>query len=66
MKTTDKLWIRAGAIIFGIVAFLHFLRLVTGIPVRIGDWILPHWMNFAGFLVACVLGIILWRVVRNK
>jgi hypothetical protein len=35
--------------IFGIVAMLHLLRVVTGIPIAISGWMLPMWVNVMGF-----------------
>lgn len=52
--------LRISGIIFGFVALLHILRLVTGAPVLIGDWVMPLWINQLGALGACCLCIWLW------
>ena len=59
---SKKLWLGIAGTIFGIVAVIHFLRLVTGIPVHIGDWILPLWINWMGLVATAFLCIWLWRL----
>ena len=40
-----SLGLRIAGTVFGIVAVLHFSRVVTGIQVLIGEWELPLWIN---------------------
>jgi hypothetical protein len=54
MKSKD-LALRIAGAIFGIVAVLHLLRLITGVTVMIGDWTLPMWVNMLGLIGAAVL-----------
>jgi len=60
-------WLRITGTIFGIVAILHLLRIITGIQVLIGDFTLPVWVNWMGLLAASFLCCWLWIVSgRNK
>ncbi|MEI7501367.1 MAG: hypothetical protein WCK84_13085 [Bacteroidota bacterium] len=54
--------------IFGIVAVLHLLRVVTGVPVVITEWILPIWVNVMGFAGSGLICVWLWllSVSRGK
>jgi hypothetical protein len=44
------------AVIFGIVALVHLLRIVMGWSVIIGTWEVPMWVSWVGFVVAGELG----------
>jgi len=55
-------WLRFAGTIFGIVGILHLLRVITGIPVLIGGWSLPIWINWMGLFGASFLCIWLWRL----
>jgi len=44
------LGLRIASAIFGTVSVLHLLRVITGIPVVIGGWTLPLWVNIIGFV----------------
>ena len=57
---TKIIGLRVAGSIFGIVAALHLLRVVTGISVVIGGWMLPMWVNWIGFVGAGVLCVWLW------
>jgi len=37
--------------VFGIVSILHLLRLIFGIDVTLGSWMLPIWMSWLGTVV---------------
>jgi hypothetical protein len=45
---SKNFWLRIAGAIFGIVAIIHLLRIVTGVPVMIGDYSLPLWLNWMG------------------
>jgi hypothetical protein len=42
-------------IIFAIVALLHFARLVLGLSLILGDFVVPLWLSWFGFLVTVYL-----------
>ncbi len=55
----------AGAVVFLLVAVAHLLRLVGGWPISVNGWNIPLWISAAGFLVAALLAIMLWREARR-
>jgi hypothetical protein len=55
-------WLRIAGTIFGIVAIIHLLRIVTGVPVLIGGWLLPLWVNWLGLGVTGFLCLWLWMM----
>jgi len=62
---SNTIWLRIAGTIFGIVALIHVLRLVTGVPVLIGNWFLPMWVNWIGLLATGFLFFWLWKLTLN-
>jgi membrane protein implicated in regulation of membrane protease activity len=60
------LGLRVAGSIFGIVAILHLLRVVTGVSVVIAGWMLPAWVNVLGFAATSALSIGLWALSMKK
>jgi hypothetical protein len=58
--------LRLSGTIFGAVAILHMLRVITGISVVIGGWMLPVWVNVMGFLATGFLCGLLWWLSGRK
>ncbi|HIA27406.1 MAG TPA: hypothetical protein EYN79_04690 [Planctomycetes bacterium] len=52
-------------VVFSLVAIAHLLRLITQVEVLIGGEVMPMWPSFAGFLLAGILAIALWRQGRS-
>jgi hypothetical protein len=50
------------AIIFGIVAILHLLRILSGVPVLVGSFLLPIVVNWMGLIATTILCIWLWKL----
>jgi len=48
----QKTFNQVAAIIFLTVALLHLLRAYMGWAVVIGDWIVPMWLSWVGFVIA--------------
>lgn len=61
-----KTALRVAGTIFGVVALIHLLRLVTGVPVLINGWLLPVWVNWMGLFATTFLCIWLWRLSPDK
>ena len=59
MKSKD-IALKIAGTIFGMVALLHLLRVITGVTVIIGGWELPMLVNLLGLIAASVLCIWLW------
>jgi hypothetical protein len=60
MKTGSML----AMLLFILVAIAHLLRLVNGIEVTVGGWILPQWVSVFGVIVPAVIAYLLWRESR--
>ena len=54
---TEKTFVTISAVIFGLVALLHLLRLVMGWSVGIESWTVPMWVSWLGLLVAGSLSL---------
>ena len=54
--------LRLNGTVFGIVAILHLLRVITSIPILIASWMLPMWFSYVGFLATGVLSGWLWML----
>lgn len=52
--------LRIAGTIFGMVATLHLLRLITVVPIFIGGWSLPMWVNVFGMIATGCLSWWLW------
>jgi len=52
--------------IFGVVAVLHLMRLLTAATVLIDDWLLPVWVNVLGFIATAFLSAVLWWLSLKK
>ena len=48
-------------ILLSIVAILHLLRVVFGLPITVGDVAIPQWVSVLGFLVPGAIVFLLWR-----
>jgi hypothetical protein len=60
------LGLRVAGSIFGIVAMLHFLRVVTGVHLVIAAWMLPIWVNVMGFAGSGLLYGWLWLLEVSR
>jgi len=51
-----KLYILYASIVFLFAFTLHFLRVINGWALQIGDWIVPVWFSFiAMFITGAIL-----------
>jgi len=50
-----KTFAAIAAVIFGLVALLHLLRLVMGWSIAIETWAVPMWFSWIGLVVAGAL-----------
>ena len=48
------------ATIFGIVTFVHAIRIANGWPFTIGTIALPMWLSWIAVFVAGLLAVMLW------
>lgn len=62
MKSKDFA-LRIAAVIFGIVAILHLIRIVSGVEVVIGGWAMPMWINMLGLIGGA--GLCFWLLMLS-
>jgi protein-S-isoprenylcysteine O-methyltransferase Ste14 len=48
-------------IIFGLMALLHLARIFCPFQVQIGDFIVPLWASYAGFIIFGLISVFLFR-----
>jgi hypothetical protein len=65
MKSKDYA-LRIAGTIFAVVCFVHLFRIITGVSVVIGEWPLPVWINWMGFIGTAVLSGWLWWISFRK
>jgi Fe2+ transport system protein B len=62
----SKTFILTAAIIFGIVAVLHLLRAINGLPLIIGIWEAPIWLSWLAFVVAGLMSYFGFKLACKK
>jgi len=63
---SKNLGLHIASFIFGVVAVIHLLRLVTAAPVSISGWLLPIWINVLGCIGSSFLCFWLWKLAGIK
>jgi hypothetical protein len=58
------LGLRISGTIFGFVALIHLLRIITGFTVMIDEFTLPVWINWMGFAATAALCLWLWKLSK--
>jgi hypothetical protein len=48
-------------ILLALIAVVHVLRVVMGIPVTVGTTVVPMWASVLGTLISGTLAVSLWR-----
>ena len=61
-----KAYLTITGIIFAAVAIMHLLRLIYQWPVQIGTFVIPIWVSCAGLLVASMLFVWAFLLLRKK
>jgi hypothetical protein len=47
--------------IFSLICLLHVVRLMTGLEVVVGGWVVPLWVSVPGAVVTGGLATMLWK-----
>ena len=47
--------------IFSLICLVHIARLVVGLDIAIGGWIVPLWVSVPGAIVTGGLAFMLWK-----
>lgn len=55
-----KLGTTIAIVIFVLVAALHLYRVITGMPVLLGEWAAPMWISYLGTAVPLLVAYLLW------
>lgn len=58
--------LRVAGTLFGVVAIVHVLRLLSRIDVRVGSWEMPFWVNVLGVIVTATLCGWLWMLSTGR
>jgi hypothetical protein len=66
MKNSMILGLRISGSIFGLVAILHLLRIISGASVMIDCWLMPIWVNVMGLVGGGFLCVWLWMLSMSK
>lgn len=61
----EKIALLISGIIFLVVSVLHLLRALSNIEVKIGNYILPKWLSFLGFIFPFLLSLWLFKLVSG-
>ncbi len=61
MKTTIM---AISSLVFAVVAVLHFLRAVYGLPIVMGNFLFPVWASYPASFFAAVLAFFNWKYRR--
>ena len=51
----------AAAVIFVLVALIHLWRVLYQVPAKLGEWNIPVWLSWIGFIIALALAAWLWK-----
>jgi hypothetical protein len=62
---SENTFVTIAAVIFGLVALLHLLRIVMGWSIVIDAWTVPMWLSWIAFVVAGVLSYLGMRSARG-
>ena len=62
---SEKTFATIATVIFGLVAFLHLLRIAMSWSITIETWTVPMWFSWIGLVVAGVLSYYGTRVARR-
>ncbi|MDZ4722707.1 MAG: hypothetical protein SGI97_02200 [candidate division Zixibacteria bacterium] len=63
MKT--RCYSLVSATIFAVVSVVHIIRVMRGMPVQIGDYLLPGWIMWVAMAVAIGMSIWGFRTARR-
>ena len=63
---SNRLYIAVSAAIFVLVAIAHLVRVIRGIPVQVGDEMVPMYFSWIGFVVTGFLAGSAIRLLRQN
>ena len=54
-RMSGKTYFTIAGLVFAVVAVGHLLRVIMALPVTIGNWTVPMWLSWVGFIAAGAL-----------
>ena len=60
-----KLFTGIGAVFFIIIGLIHLLRIMYGVPIMAGTYLVPMWMSYFGFIVPLLIGIMMFKEMKH-
>lgn len=61
---SQKTALKVGAVLFGIIGFLHILRLVNKWDAVLGGWNVPLWLSVIAVVVTIGLSYWYWKLAK--
>jgi len=58
-------YLQISGIIFGVIGFLHVVRLLLAWPVEIAGWIVPLWVSWVAIPAAGTLAFLAFRLLNS-
>jgi len=60
-----KLFTCIGAIFFILIGIIHLLRIMYGVEVMAGTYVVPMWMSYFGFIVPILIGVMIFKEMKH-
>jgi hypothetical protein len=48
-------------VVFSLICLVHIVRLVFGLDITVGGWVVPLWVSVPGAIVTAGLAYMLWK-----
>jgi hypothetical protein len=63
LPMTERNYLIVSAVIFGLLATAHFVRLITNFSLQVGTYAVPMWGSLLGLAIGAALSIWAFRLV---
>ena len=60
-RRRNKPFTTVAVVLFAMIAFVHFLRLLLGWEVTVNGMVVPKWGSGPGLVITAGLALMLWR-----
>jgi hypothetical protein len=58
-----RAYLQISGVIFGVIGFLHVVRLLFDWPAQVAGWAVPLWISWIGILAAATLSFWAFRLL---
>jgi len=55
------LGLRIAGTIFGLISFMHFLRILTSVELQVAGYLIPQWLSAPAFVFFGWLSLWMWK-----